>query len=162
MKKLILILICVLLFILDNTIMPFVAIQTYYPSILFTFVMLYSMINGAWEGLWIGAFSGILQDLYYSNVLGVNALANMLVCIAIAKVGENLFKDKMIVPVLATFFIGILKYGIVFALLYVIGQKYDYRAIFYCNLYGMVLSVLIYKMIYRLSQRPFMKKEWRF
>ncbi len=49
----------------------------------------------------------------------------------------------MIVPVLATFFIGILKYEWFLAILYVIGQKYDYRAIFYCNLYGMVLSVLI-------------------
>jgi rod shape-determining protein MreD len=162
MKKIVLALISIVLFIIDNTIMPYLAIKTYYPSMLLAFVMLYSIVNGTWEGLWIGAFSGILQDLYFSNVLGINALANMFVCIAIAIIGENLFKNKSFIPVIATFFIGMLKYGVVFILLYLVGQKPDYRAIFYCSLYGMVISAVIYKIVYRFSQMPFMKKEWRF
>jgi rod shape-determining protein MreD len=162
MKKFVLTLLCILFMIIDNSILPFLAVKTYYPSILFTFVMLYSIINGKWEALWIGVFSGALQDLYFVNAFGINSLVNMLVCVTAAAIGENLFKERALIPVALSFFIGLLKYGLVYLLLFIIGQKSDYRAILYCSLYSLVLAVFMYKKVYKLSQKPFMKREWRF
>ena len=99
MKRLILILICLLLFILDNALIPFFSIKGVYPSLLFTFAILYSLMSGYWEAVFIGVLSGFLQDIYFVNVFGVNMLVNMLVCLIAAYIGESVFKHKKTIPV---------------------------------------------------------------
>ena len=64
MKKVILVLISILLLILDNSVMPFLSIYGAFPSLLFTFAVLYSIINGAEDALFIGVVSGLLQDIF--------------------------------------------------------------------------------------------------
>jgi rod shape-determining protein MreD len=162
MKRLVLAVVCILLFILDNTIMPFFSINTYYPSILFTFAAIYSIINGKKEAVFIGVFSGVLQDIYFFNGFGINSLANMVACVVAATIGESLFKEKSAIPIVSTLFIGMLKSSLVYIVLYAIGQKSDYKAIIFTGVYGTLLAVFMYKKIYRFSQKPFMKREWRF
>jgi rod shape-determining protein MreD len=162
MKKLILILLSVLFIVLDNTLMPFFAIYTYYPSLLFLFAICYSIVNGKWEGLWMGVFSGVLQDLYFGSVFGINSFANMLVCVAAAEVGENIFKEKSFIPVVSSFFLTAMKGFIVYVILYLVGQKSDIQVALYNSLYTMILAIFMYKRVYKLSQKPFMKREWKF
>lgn len=45
MERLIIVLISILLLILDNSLVPFFAIKGAYPSLLFTFVIAYSLVN---------------------------------------------------------------------------------------------------------------------
>ena len=73
MKRLILILICLLLFIVDNTLVPFFSIKGVYPSLLFTFAVLYALMSGYWEAVFIGVLSGFLQDVYFVNVSVLNS-----------------------------------------------------------------------------------------
>jgi rod shape-determining protein MreD len=162
MKKIFLIFICLVLFIFDNTLVPFLNINTYYPSFLFIFALCYSIINGKWEALWIGILTGVLQDIYFFHGFGINSLVNMIVCIIAAALGESLFTEKSLIPVLSTFALGILKGFLVFAILYIVGQQADYKAIVYCSLYDAFVAALMYKKIYVLSQRPFMKRKWKF
>lgn len=162
MKKIFLVFICLVLFIVDNTIVPFFNINTYYPSILFIFGLCYSIINGKWEALWIGVLTGVLQDIYFFQGFGINSLVNMIVCIIAAAFGENLFKEKSLIPVLSTFALAFLKGFLVFAMLYIVGQQADYKAIVYCSLYDTFVAAFMYKKIYMLSQRPFMKQQWKF
>jgi len=49
MKKWILFLISLVLLILDNSFMPFLAIKGAFPSLLFVFAIAYSIINGKKE-----------------------------------------------------------------------------------------------------------------
>ncbi len=65
-----------------------------YPSLLFTFAVLYALMSGYWEAVFIGVLSGFLQDVYFVNVFGVNMLVNMLVCLIAAYIGESVFKHK--------------------------------------------------------------------
>lgn len=163
MKKiLVLVLISIVLLVLDNTLMPFLAIRTYYPSLLFIFSICYSIINGKWEGLWLGIFTGLLQDLYFLDIIGINAFTNMLVCVLAAILGENIFKEKRLVPVVFSFFLSVLKGIILFVILYINGIKIEFISVFYVALYTMVITIIIYRSIYKLSQRRFMKREWRF
>ena len=72
MKKiLVLSLLSIVLFVLDNILMPFFAIKTFYPSLLLIFIICYSIVNGKWEGLWLGVFVGLLQDVYFSRGFGI-------------------------------------------------------------------------------------------
>ncbi|MDP4087638.1 MAG: rod shape-determining protein MreD [Bacillota bacterium] len=162
MKRVVVILMCVFLYIIDNTLLPFLNIKGYYPSALFIFLIFYSINNDYWEAIKVGVIAGLLQDLYFSQALGINPLVNMLTCVAAVKVGENIFKEKRLIPVMALFALSFLRGLCVFSLLYVIGLKADYKSTLYVSIYNAVLSIFMYKPLYKLLQKPFMKKQWKF
>jgi rod shape-determining protein MreD len=162
MKKVVLFLLCVLFLILDNTVVPFLAIKGYYPSLLFTFVLCYAIVNDKWSALWIGVFSGLLQDLYLFNGFGVNSLTNMLVCVLASLFGDNLFREKSLIPIMSTLMFSLIKNALVFSVLYIAKQYTDPKVIVFNSVYGLLISFFMYKRVYNLCQRPFMKREWKF
>lgn len=163
MKRLLVtILLCVFLFIIDNTLLPFFDLKGVYPSALFIFIIFYSINNDYWSAIKIGIFTGLLQDLYFCQVIGINPLVNMFVCLAAVVIGENIFKEKALIPVASLFMLSLIKGVLLFVLLYIVGLKTDFQETIYLALYNMVLSVFLYRPIYRLLQKPFMKKQWRF
>ncbi|MDT8715272.1 rod shape-determining protein MreD [Clostridium sp. 19966] len=162
MRRIIIFLIGLLLFILDNTLMPFFSIKGYYPSLLFIFMIFYSINSEKFDAVIFGVFIGLFQDLYMSRIIGINPLANICVCLIAAIIGENIIKVKKIVPVFSLFLLSILKSSIVVGLLYVVGIKTYYNVILYRAIYTTIISVFLYRIIYNFMQKSFMKKEWRF
>jgi rod shape-determining protein MreD len=163
MKKLLtLFFICVLFLILDSTLVPFFAIRGYYPSLLLIFVIFYSIVNGSSEGLWLGAFAGILQDLYFFNGFGINAFSNMLICSAAGFIGIGIFKEKSLIPIVSSFVLTLLKGIIVFVILYIAKVKFPVENIFYSSIYSMIVSIFMYRWVYRLCQKEHMQRKWSF
>ncbi|PRR77304.1 rod shape-determining protein MreD [Clostridium liquoris] len=163
MKKLItLFSMTILLLILDNSFVPFIAIKGYSPSLLFLFIISYSIINESWEGLWLGVISGLFQDLYFSNIIGINAFANMLSCVIAGFIGINIFKEKILIPVISSFFLSIFKGFTVFVILYCIGISMGIKIIFLNALYNMIVSIPMYKFVYWLCSKEYMQRKWKF
>ncbi|NEU03371.1 MULTISPECIES: rod shape-determining protein MreD [Clostridium] len=163
MKKILtLIGIILVLTILDNTLVTFFAIKSVYPSLVLIFIISYSIINGEKEAILLGIFSGAIQDLYFFNGIGVNMLTNMIICYIAAVVGKSIFKEKSFVPIVSTLFLSILKGIIILIVLYLMNIKINTENILYTSLYNMVLSIILYRYVYKLSETKFIKKEWRF
>lgn len=163
MKKLIiLVFFCVLFLILDNTLIPFFAVRGYFPSLLLLFAICYSIVNGSWEGIWIGILSGALQDIYFYNGFGINILVNMLVCVAAGFIGNGIFKEKSLIPVMSSFVLSLIKGILVFAILYVIKVYTPFERILYNSIYTTIVSVFMYKWVYKLCQKDYMQKKWSF
>lgn len=156
------VLILILLTILDNSLMPFLSIKHIYPSLVFIFVVFYSIINGNVSAVYVGVFSGLLQDVYIMNGIGINMFINMVICLIAAEIGKNIFKDKSVIPIITCFGLSILKGILMFIILYLVGQRFYVNTILYVSLYNMIISILIYKKVYRLCQKDFMIKKWRF
>lgn len=161
-KILILFLLSILFFMLDNVLVPFLAIKTIYPSLLLVFIICYSIVNGKWEGLWLGVFCGLLQDIYFANVFGLNALINMIICITAGLIGDNIFKEKILIPVVACFSLSFLKGALLLTVLYFLKTNINFKDIFFIALYDTVISVIVYKKVYRLCQKEYMQKKWKF
>ncbi len=156
-------LIIITLFILDNTIIPMFSIKNIFPSTLFVFLVCYSIINGYIEGIIVGVAIGLLQDIYMPGVFGINMLINMIIGILSAKVGESIFKEKSIIPILSTFLLSMLKSILIYVLLILIKKSNNFLYLIpYKGLYDMVLAVFMYKLILKFSQSKTIKKEWRF
>lgn len=163
MKKLILALICIILLIIDNSIMPFIAIQGYYPSILFCFIIIFSLINGKWDAVYVGTISGLLQDVYFFNGFGINALINLLLCYIAAVIGESIFKNKRLMPILISFVATIVKYGAIFIILYFLKIKFNVsKMMIIMAIYNLIFTFLIYNRVYKLSNNNIMKEQWNF
>lgn len=161
-KVLILFLLSIIFFIMDNVLMPFLAIKTIYPSLLLVFMVCYSVANGKWEGLWLGVFCGILQDIYFINGFGLNALTNMIVCIIAGVIGDNIFKEKSLIPVTSCFALSIFKGILLLLILYMCGIYANARDIFFTGIYNMIISMIMYKRVYKFCQKSYMQIRWKF
>lgn len=163
MKKiLVLFLLSILFFVLDNVLMPFLAIRTVYPNLLLVFIICYSIVNGAWEGLWLGAFCGLLQDVYFTSAFGLNAFVNMVVCIIAGTIGNNIFKEKMLIPVASGFMLSFLKGILLLLILYLGGVYTEVRNIFFISIYNAIIGLIMYKKVYRFCQKEYMQIRWKF
>lgn len=162
MKKWILIIISLVLLILDNSLMPFLAIKGVYPSLLFTFAIAYSIINGKSEAVFIGVISGLMQDIYFYNGFGINALVNMLICLLAAVIGENIYREKKLIPVISMALLYILKVFSIFVLLKLAGKTINIEVGIYSSIYSAVVMFLGYGFVLRLYDNNYRERAWRF
>lgn len=160
-KTVILIIILMLLFILDNSVIPFFSIKSAYPSLLYIFAIYYSLNKGYVEAIYIGIFTGFLQDVYFFNGIGINMFTNMLTCILAAYIGNLIIREKKLIPVGLAFFITFIKGTLIFAILYVGKQYFPYSQVFYNSLYNLVLGFLTYRIIYNFCQKDLVNSNWK-
>lgn len=161
-KYIVLAVIILVLQIVDNSIVPFIGINGYFPSLLFVFALSYSIVNGDWSCLWIGLITGLLQDINFFNGFGVNLFTNVLICFAAGKVGKSLFKEKIFIPTISVFVMTFVKGLLIFIILYLCGKNTNVNSSFYNALYNFVISIFMYKPVYKLCQKDYMIKTWEF
>ncbi|GAA0823516.1 rod shape-determining protein MreD [Clostridium tertium] len=162
MKKWVLILISLVLLILDNSLIPFLAIKGAYPSLLFVFAIAYSIINGRSEAVVIGVISGLMQDIFFYNGFGINALINMLICLIAAIIGENIYREKKLIPVISVILLYLLKILAVFTIFKLMGRSIDIQVGMFTALYSSVVMFLGYDFVLRIYNIEYKKRSWRF
>jgi rod shape-determining protein MreD len=162
MRNCVLLIISIILFIIDNSVIPVLFGQSAYPSTLLVFILCYSIVATRSQALYFGVIAGFLQDLYIGNVFGINAFANMIICIVANIIGDSIFKEKKFIPVISGFGLSLLKGIIIFSILSIIGQKVNYDNILFVSIYNMIITFFMYRFVFNLSQRPFMKVQWGF
>lgn len=163
MKKFLSITGIILLFsILDNSLMPFLAIKGCFGSLLFIFAISYSIMMGSVEAVIIGVIAGILQDIFLFNGFGVNCLLNMILCIVASIVGKNTFKEKSIIGIFTCFVLSLIK-GISISVIFMLLHKgIDINKIVITAIYDMVISLIMYNRIVKFTEKSYVKKEWKF
>lgn len=162
MKRIILVLICILLFVLDNTVMPFLGIAGVYPSLLFIFVILYSTINGYWDAIILGSISGILQDIYFTHVFGINALLNLILCLIAAYIGDTIIKNRIIMPVLTVAGLTIVKFIVILGLSKSLVLNVPIENLFIMVIYNFIMAIVMYGWVSRISNKDVRHKSWKF
>ena len=154
-------LLVIIFFIMDNTLMPFLAIYGYYPSLLFIFALCYSMLNERWYALGMGIICGFLQDIYFFNGFGVNMLLNMLLCLIAGEIGRSLFKEKMFIPVISIFCLTFIKGLCIYEILHMSGLYSNiYNSVFNA-VYSFFIAIIMYRVIYKLYQKQYMIRNWK-
>ena len=162
MEKLIIILVSIGLAILDNSLIPFFSIKGAYPSLLFTFAIAYSIINGKEKATFIGVVSGILQDIFFFNGFGVNSLLNLLLCLLASFVGEGIVKNKRLIPVVSIFCITIIKYMGIFLMFYLLDINIQFSKSIIMGIYNGVVMFFVYKVVMNVYDDEYSKQRWRF
>ena len=162
MKRLYLIIILIVMLIIDNTILPYYSMDGAFPSLLFTFVMAYSIIKGKEEAVFIGVVSGFLQDIYFFSGFGVNLFLNTILCLLCAKIGESIFKENRLVPSITALIISILKvYGVV-TIIKLISQTIDIKSALISSVLNSICMMLFYGLILRTLDKYLDRNTWRF
>lgn len=162
MEKLIIILVSIVLFILDNSLMPFFSINGAYPSLLFVAAIAYSMINGKEKAVFVGVVSGILQDIFFFNGFGVNSLLNLLLCLLAAEIGDGIVKNKRFIPVISVFIITMIKFIGISIIFYTLNIQIQFLRSIIMALYNSVIMFLGYNVVMNIYDDEYSKRRWRF
>lgn len=162
MKNLILVLVSIILLILDNSLTPFIAVKGAYPSLLFIFSICHSIIRGKEEGVKIGVIGGLLQDIFFANTFGVNALINMLVCYFTSVIGEGIWKQKRFIPMVTMFIASIAKLLGVTIILYFLNVNVEIVRGIYVAIYNSIIMFCIYGLVYKHYNKDAKQISWRF
>ena len=162
MKRLYLIIVLVSLLIIDNTLLPYYSIENIFPSLLFTFAIAYSIIKGKEEAIFIGVVSGFLQDIFFFSGFGVNLFLNMLLCLLCAKIGESIFKENRLVPVLTTLLISSLKVFGVAILFKLFSQKVVIQTALISGVLNSICMLILYGFILKTIDKYLDRNTWRF
>ena len=162
MEKLIIVLVSIGLVILDNSLVPFFSIKGVYPSLLFVFVIAYSLVNSKERSIFVGVISGVLQDVFFFNGFGVNSLLNLLLCLLASFIGSGIIKSKRLIPVVSMFFITVVKYIAVFAIFYLLDLKIDVSRSIIMAIYNAVIMFFLYKFVLNIYDDEYSKQRWRF
>lgn len=144
--------------VIQATILPLLAVKGIRPDLLLIVVVSSSLLLGKEHGVCIGFFSGLVQDLASGNIFGINVLSKLAIGYVCGLAERKVFKEHLLLPVLAIAIATLLSHAIVFLLLLFWGYKVDILGAFTGNvlplaLYNMVLSIPVHKLIYRLSQK---------
>ncbi|SHJ47165.1 rod shape-determining protein MreD [Hathewaya proteolytica DSM 3090] len=161
-KNIIIVFIMVLLLIVDNSILPFLSIRGYYPSLLLVFTIFIALLSEKNEAVLFGVSSGILQDIYFNGIMGINGISNLLICLLSYYVGRSIFKEKYVMPTLTCLILSLIKGCIVFLIGMAVGMKVQYKNIFVVALYNYVIALATYKLIYKLYIVKSEKNYWKY
>ena len=112
--------------IIQLTIINSFTIQGLKPDLVLVVVVVIALLKGAEEGVIYGFVSGLLQDIFSTGLLGVNALVKTVMGFICGILREKVFVEHilLIVP-LVTLFISIVQNILMFYVLRAFGMEYN-------------------------------------
>ncbi|SNS35230.1 rod shape-determining protein MreD [Anaerovirgula multivorans] len=155
MKTLIIGIIIIVNFILQSTVLKYTSIYNIIPNTSLILVVCFAINSDKKKGALIGFIIGILQDIIFGKILGLNALIYMLMGYLITLANKNIFKENYIIPFLFTV-LGTVSYYIFGTFfIYFLGFNMDFFNIFKNMLimevlYNAIISIFVYKYVYKI------------
>lgn len=144
--------------IIQATILPLFTVNGIRPDLLLIVVVSSSLLLGKEHGVGIGFFSGLIQDLASGNIFGINVLSKLATGYVSGLAERKVFKEHLLLPVLAIAIATIFSHAIIFLMLFLLGYKVDLGeaitgSVLPLAFYNMVLAIPVHKLIYHLSRK---------
>lgn len=165
MKAIIIGIIIIINLILQSTLFQYFQVFGVLPNTALILVISFSVYSGKNKGALIGFIIGLLQDIVFGKMIGLNAMIYMLVGFTVGYVNRKLYKDNPIVPVLLTASSTVAYETIHMIFIYLMRYRIELLTVFKNMLiieviYNSILSVFIYALISRLYKTKRSKKRY--
>ncbi|MBQ1688904.1 MAG: rod shape-determining protein MreD [Lachnospiraceae bacterium] len=159
MKRILMTAITILLcLLLQTTIFQKIAFAGEVPNLILIVVVAFAYMRGCREGMYIGFASGLLIDLMYGDLVGMNACFYLLVGYFVGVANEIYYSDELSVPIIlvgiSDFLFNFVFYIINFMLRGRIAvATYVLDTILPETVYTVLLACIIYKPLHSLNYR---------
>ncbi len=148
----------VLILVLQGSFLAFFIIDGVMPDLLLILVVGLAFLWGEKRGAAAGFIAGMLQDFFFGPALGFFTLSKVIPAYLAGLMSRDIYKDQVIVPMVAVFFATLLHelisfflvglfWGHEFPMIYYLEQKFLPQAI-----YNFLLTLLIYPLLYKAEQ----------
>jgi len=143
---------------LQSTVFNYIEIIGIKPNTAVLVVVSYAILRGDTEGAAAGFFAGLLQDCFFGEIIGMNALFYMAVGYMCGKPFKDFFHENIFFPLLLGS-ISILFYGhVIYLTNFLFRGKLDFfyyfsRIILPETVYTVALTAPVYRAVYALNSR---------
>lgn len=155
-------LIIILNLVLQSTILPYITIFGFAPNTALIIIVVISLLRGRYYGGFFGLCLGLIQDIIFGTVVGVNALIYFILGYIIGLIQSSLNAENLIIPAICTG-IGTIVYNSLYFLLMFFLSKNIPIDIMVKNilsieiLYNSILAIFIYKLFSKFFVVPSLK-----
>ena len=151
------ILLIIICFLLETTVFKGLAFGGIVPNLLIVLTAAFGFMRGERTGLLVGFFCGLLADIFFGNVLGLNAMIYMYIGYFNGKFNRIFFPDDIKLPLLLIF-LSDLAYGFLYYVtLFLMRGRFqlDYyflHVILPEIVYTLLMTLLLYPLILRINR----------
>lgn len=156
-RKIVVFLLIILFFILQNTVFKAFALASVSPNLLLVLTASMGLMRGEKEGLLTGFFCGLLLDIFYGSILGFYALVYLFIGYGNGKF-HHLFSDEDIKLPMVWIAFSDLAYGLlIYFFLFIFRGKFEFRYYFLHIIvpeliYTIVAMLVFYQLIRKLNR----------
>ena len=157
-RKIVFAILIIITFILQSTVFQWLSIASISPNLLLILTVSLGFMCGKTTGLFVGFFSGLMIDLFYGNLFGLNALIYMYIGFLNGFLYKVYYDEDIKVPLVlvgvSDLVYGIVIYGLQFMLrgrLNLLG--YLRHIIFPEIVYTVVLTLVLYRIFFKINKK---------
>ncbi len=158
LRKLIVALFIIICFVLQCSVFDSLSFAGIIPNLMIILTSSFGFMRGEKEGLVIGFFSGLLNDIFFGSFLGFYALLLMYIGYINGKFSRIFYPEDIKLP-LALIVISDLSYGIIcYVLTFMLRSRFQFTYYFMHiilpeALYTIVVTLILYPVILRVNER---------
>lgn len=128
-------------------------------------VVSFSIYCGKNKGAIIGFIVGILQDIIFGRIVGLNASVYMITGYLVGLINRKVFKENLLIPFTLTAVATVFCESIILLLLYLLGYRIELfnflkKMLVIEVLYNSIFSVIVYIYVAKLFQTKYMKNRY--
>jgi len=148
----------ILCFILQTTVFKELAFGGIVPNLLMIITSSFGFMRGEKTGLLMGFFCGLFADIFFGNVLGLNALIYMYIGYLNGKFNPVFYPEDIKLPMAlilgSDFLYGIVNYVILFLMRGRFQMKYYFMSIILPEMvYTILITLLLYPLILFINKK---------
>jgi len=156
MKTIIWLVVIVVTIIIQSTLLPLIGIKGICPDILLVIVVSYALLSGKEKGVGMGFFAGLLQDLAFGSIFGINTLSKVATGYICGLAERKVFKEHVLLPVAATAVATVFNGLVMFMVLFMLGHKVNVGSAIINNLvplvgYNVIIAIPVHHIVYRIT-----------
>ena len=156
-RKIVTIILIFVCFVIQSTVWNLFTFTNIKPNLMLILVVSFALMHGSRSGICIGFISGLLTDILYGDLFGINALLFMYIGYFVGKMYQVFFDEDIRVALIAT---GVcdLVYNIIYYIIkFVFGIRYNFFAYFTHIIvpeiiFTLILTVILYRLFYRINK----------
>lgn len=157
-RRIVTVLIILIGFLFQCTVFKTLSIGSISPNLMVIITSSFGFMKGKKEGLWVGFFCGLLEDIFYGRLLGMHAVIYLYIGYANGYFNHIFYGEDIKLPI---FLISAseLAYGLGhYVIMFMMRSRFAFfyyltRIILPELLYTIVVTLLFYRLIYGVNRR---------
>ena len=163
-RKIVIALMIIVCFLLQSTLFQSLSLASISPNLLIILTSVYGFMKGKKEGMAVGFFCGLLEDIFFGRLLGMHALIYMYIGYANGYFNQIFYGEDIKLP-MALISASELAYGLgTYLIMFLMRSRFDFfyylkRIILPELLYTIIVTLFVYRIIYMIDQKLEKKKD---
>lgn len=143
---------------MQSTVFQFIRVFGILPNITVLIIVSYAILRGDFEGAAVGFFAGLMQDIFFGDIIGVSALLGFLLGYVCGKPFKDFFHENDLPPLILAV-PGVLAYEFCYYFFTYLFRG-ETNLIYYFNriilpgsVYTLAFTIPIYRYIYFINSK---------